>query len=486
MPTPSTSDARAADPQWQDVISDAFRTVAPETPEPVRLAVLEGAIPDDLRGVVLRNGPGRQERGGVRYGHPFDGDGFVQRLAFDDAGASWMGRFVRTEGFVAEEAADRILYRGFGTQKPGGLLPNLLRMRFKNAANTSMVQHAGKTLALWEGGLPHALDPDTLETLGPYDFDGVLRNRGIEAWVAPERPFSAHPVVCPATGDLYNFGTAYGRVHKLLIHRVDPQGACTTREIPLDTLPFVHDMTLTRRFVVLMLPAVSFDVPAALLGLKSPVASLSLRQAPGALWLVPRDGGAPIVLPVSPGFVFHWAAAWEARDTEPEGPDEVVFDGVKYDAFPRLDDVDGVMASGEPLVASMVRWTVDLETGGVAERPLHDLPVELPTSMGQGHERVVFSTGAPAGRRQPFLSALVRHGPQGVSLRELAPDLPGEPLVCGRWLVTQVWRASTSSSEVWVVDPDTLATVARLALPAPVPPALHGTWLPADRAAPWP
>jgi carotenoid cleavage dioxygenase-like enzyme len=236
-------------------------------------------------------------------------------------------------------------------------------------------------------------------------------------------------------------------------------------------------MALTRRFVVLMLPAVSFDVPSALLGLKSPVASLSLRQAPGALWLVPRDGGEPIVLPVSPGFVFHWAAAWEDRDHDPEGPDRLVFDGVKYDAFPRLDDVDGVMASGEPLVAYMVRWTVDLGTGAVVEQRLHDLPVELPTAMGTGPERVVFATGAPAGRRQPYLSALVRHGPDGVSMRELAPDLPGEPLVCGRWLVTQVWRAHTASSEVWVVDPDTLQTVARLGLPAPVPPALHGVWL---------
>jgi len=473
--------APARSPSWQEVIAEAFATLATEVAEPVALSVLEGEVPDDLRGVLLRNGPGRQERGGVRYGHPFDGDGFVQRVAFADGEVSYRARFVRTEAFVAEEAADRILYRGFGTQKPGGLLPNLLRMRFKNAANTSVVHHGGHTLALWEGGLPHAFDPVTLETIGPHDYDGVLRNEGVQAWLAPHRPFSAHPTICPRTGAMFNFGTAYGPTPQLLIHEVDETGRCRTRAHALDALPFVHDMVLTERFVVLMLPAVSFDVAAALLGLKSPVASLDLRDAPGELWLVPRGGGDPVRLPVSPGFVFHWACAWETRSRDPRGPDQVVMDGVKYDTFPQLDDVDTVLEGGDPLVAHLVRWTVDLRRGEVTERRLHDLPMELPTCMGEGPERVLFGTGAPAGRVQPFLSALVRHGPEGVTHRELAPDLPGEPLVCGRWLVTQVWRAQTASSELWVVDPDTLRTVARLALPAPVPPALHGTWLPAAR-----
>ena len=470
--------APGPDPAWQQVVSSAYGTLAKEVDTPIPIPLLEGRLPADLRGVLFRNGPGRQERGGVRYGHPFDGDGYVQRMVFGEEGVQWSGRFVRTAEWAAEEAADRILYRGFGTQKPGGVWANLLRMRFKNAANTSIVQHGGKTLALWEGGLPHEVDPSTLETLGPHDFDGVLRNRGIEGLVAPVRPFSAHPSVCPETGDLYNFGTAYGIKNRLLIYRVDPEGVCHTREIELEALPFVHDMALTRRFVVLMTPAVCFDIASALLGVKSPVQSLSLESAPGTLWLIPRDGGEPIHLPVSPGFVFHWGAAWEGRDHGLDG-DPIVLEGVKYDAFPRLDAMGDVMAQGESLLAYMVRWTVDLDTGTVKEERVHDLPVELPTSIGEGPERVVFATGAPPTRRQPYLSALVRHGPEGVSMRDLTPDLPGEPMVCGDWLVVQVWMARTSSTEVWVVDPNTLETVARLGVPVPVPPALHGAWLPA-------
>ena len=67
-------------------------------------------------------------------------------------------------GLVAPTSG-RMLYRGFGTNLPGGFFANALRMRFKNAANTSVVWHGGKLLALWEGGLPHRLDPTTLDTL---------------------------------------------------------------------------------------------------------------------------------------------------------------------------------------------------------------------------------------------------------------------------------------------------------------------------------
>ena len=461
------------DPAMHEVIDAASRTVATEISEPCTLRVLEGAVPADLRGVLLRNGPGRQSRGGVRYGHPFDGDGFVQRLAFSDDGVSYRARFVRTREYEAEEAVDRVLYRGFGTQKPGGITANLLRLRFKNAANTSVVHHGGVTLALWEGGQPHAIDPETLATLGRYDYAGALRTPWPDRVLAPERPFSAHPKRCPRTGELFNFGTAYGRTNQLLVYTIDPSGHANVRAVPLQGLPFVHDMVCTDHWLGFMLPAAGFDVPRTLLGLKSPVRSLTLRDAPGCLLLVPRDGAPAVSIEVSAGFVFHWAHAYERGG-------QLVVEGVKYGAFPALDDIVGTMASaGAPdLLATAVRFVVDPVARTVREEVLHDHPVELPTVRGHGPDRVVFATAAPVGRRQPYLSGLARHDARGLTFRDWFPDLPGEPLVCGDWLVTQVWRATTATTEVWVLDPEDLRVVSRLGLPRPVPLALHGTWIP--------
>ena len=73
----------------------------------------------------------------------------------------------------------------------------------------------GKLLALYEGGRPWQLDPDTLETVGEYDFDGELKGG---------YTYSAHPTWDPATGELFNFGIQYGRKTRLRTYRVDRAG----------------------------------------------------------------------------------------------------------------------------------------------------------------------------------------------------------------------------------------------------------------------
>ncbi|MFN9532059.1 MAG: carotenoid oxygenase family protein, partial [Cyanobacteriota bacterium] len=102
--------------------ASAFRNVTLElTDEPLKLR--SGAIPSELQGILYRNGPGRLERGGQWVHHPFDGDGMVTAVRFSPSGATLSNRFVRTEGWLAEEKAGKPLFRGvFGTQKPGGLL----------------------------------------------------------------------------------------------------------------------------------------------------------------------------------------------------------------------------------------------------------------------------------------------------------------------------------------------------------------------------
>ncbi|MFM7511084.1 MAG: carotenoid oxygenase family protein, partial [Bacteroidota bacterium] len=82
--------------------------------------MLAGHLPTDLRGTLYRNGPARFERGGTRADHWFDGDGAVLRVHFDGEKAVATYRYVRSAGFVEEEAADRCLYRGYGSLPPGG------------------------------------------------------------------------------------------------------------------------------------------------------------------------------------------------------------------------------------------------------------------------------------------------------------------------------------------------------------------------------
>ena len=94
-------------------------------------------------------------------------------------------------GYDAELRAKKILYRGtFGTQKEGGFLANFLDLRRKNVANTNVVYWGKRLLALWEGGLPHLMDPITLQTYGESRLAKVLK---------PGQNLCAHPRYDPAT-----------------------------------------------------------------------------------------------------------------------------------------------------------------------------------------------------------------------------------------------------------------------------------------------
>ena len=76
----------------------------------IKLPIISGSIPHSLRGKLYRNGPARLERGGIRVGHWFDGDGAVLGVDFGDEGATGTYRYVQTAGYEEEEAEGKLLY----------------------------------------------------------------------------------------------------------------------------------------------------------------------------------------------------------------------------------------------------------------------------------------------------------------------------------------------------------------------------------------
>lgn len=454
----------------------------------VRLSCTQGAVPRALRGTLFRNGPGRLERGDVHYNHPFDGDGMITRFAFDEGEVVYSNRFVRTRELEAEEEAGRVLYRGFGTNLPGGLLRNALRFRFKNAANTNVIAHGGRLLALWEGGWPHRLEPETLETLERFSFSGGLLNpfSRIERAIAPELPFSAHPSIDPETGEMFNFGIAYGARNRLLVYRISADDVLDEpRVVELDRMSFVHDFVLTPNWCVFFLPRVDFKVGRALLGLTTPVDSLSIQpEAPMTALLVPRRGGEPVRIELCSGFVFHFAHGYE------DGTGRLVLDGMRMAGFPDLSDYD-LLFSERGIPESMprpFRFVLDPVKKISVIQSLSRHPAELPrvaSDQGRGAHTAFWCTAAPPERPQPYLSALLRLEPEGchATLRELYPDLPGEPVIVRdddgqSWLLSLVYRAREHVSDLLILHPETLETQACLRLPHHVPPGFHGNWTP--------
>ncbi len=472
----------ATPPGHRQLVDAHLHDVEQEVDAELRL--LSGRIPVGLDGVWWRNGPGRFGRGQTRYGHPFDGDGLIVRMNLGPTEARVRTRFVRTPELIAEERAGRILYRGFGTDRPGGIAANAFRFQFKNVANTSVTWHAGRLRALWEGGAPTALDPHTLETLGIDDLGGVLRARGL----APPT-FSAHPRIDRASGTLWNFGLRWGLRQQLTIYAIDASGvARIERTLALDHLTFIHDFAITPRWFVFLLPAVRFDVARMALGLSAPARSLrAVRDAPMIALLVPRDGGPPLRVPTVPGFVFHIAGAFE------DDHGRIVCDALRLDGVPDLSDLDSLFGAGrEGGLAEPLRLIIDPETRRVVQtHRLGDVAAELPvTAVAAGQPyRSIWATAVVGGGRQPYHSSIIRFEPVigEVARRDVFPAIPSEPCFVRHpeprhaedgWILTVIHHPG-AAAELWVLDATTLDVVTRLGLPAALPPGFHGCW--ADR-----
>jgi len=150
-----------------------------------------GELPRELNGTLYRNGPNPQfDAPGA---HWFVGDGMLHAFHLENGRASYRNRWVRTPKWLAEHDAGRALFSGFGGRKLPDAPPTAISD--SGVANTNIVFHAGRLLALEEGHLPTEIEPGTLNTRGYCNYGGGISG-----------PFTAHPKIDPLTGEMVFFG----------------------------------------------------------------------------------------------------------------------------------------------------------------------------------------------------------------------------------------------------------------------------------------
>lgn len=454
------------------------------------LPLVEGEVPAELKGVLFRNGNGRFGQHGTGYDHFFDGDGMILRFDFKNGKIAYSNRYVRTREYLEEEKAGKILYRNFGTNIPGGFLKNFMKVKFKNTANTNIIWHGGKLLALWEGGVPHQLDPHSLETLSRYTFGGRLLNRfsRIDYLMNPELAFSAHPKVHPATGELYNFGLAQGSKNRLMIYRVSPEGALyEPASVELPELTFVHDFVLTASGrMVFLLPPVNFQLLKTFTGFLSPVDSISMQKDRPVKILVIKDGEVEAQLETSFNFTFHHANAFEE-----EG--KIMIDSMSMDTFPTGTSPRKSAETGDfnNPAAMLTRYTLHLESGKVDREQLSDHPGEFPQvhpGLGGYRHRYIWGAGTVPGNAGGLFQHLVKYDVETrtVQAKDFYPSLLGEPVFVPchgsnqedeGFLLMMSFEPDRQQTFLHVLDAKTLQQHARLLLPHNVPLGFHGTFV---------
>ena len=441
-----------------------------------------GRWPAELRGRFYRNGPALFERAGQRYHHWFDGDGMVQQFTFGSRGVSHVGRLVKTPKLADERAAGRFLHATFGTaiasevpmQGPDSI----------NVANTNAIEHAGRVLAMWEGGSAFALDPKDLSTTG-----AVTWKEGLE-----QIPFSAHPKL-DATGNLWNIGT-FG--DKLVVWHIDAAGQLARVQVGESPYPngMAHDVAVTAQYIVLPLPPVKMHYDAIGRGATAEQAFEFQRSEPLRVLVMRKDDIAQRrVFELPTQFVFHVGNAYERSD----GSIALTYVGAATHDFL----VHGAVAlvagqAAAPSGSTLQSAVLDMKTGQARVEAMHG-SIEFPRIDPR-------RIGLPA-RYLASAAAWKDYGPargalfHGVQLRDLQTGRVdrydyGERMVVEEhllvpkprasheldaWLLGTTFDAQRQVTIVNVLDARHVAAgpIAQAALPYWLPLGFHGNFTPA-------
>jgi len=417
---------------------------------------VEGAVPPELQGRYVRNGP--NPKTGFSP-HWFVGDGMLHGVELRDGKAVWYrNRWVRTRSFVEDASAT----------SPEGVCD-----RTVGRANTHVIGHAGRIFALVESSFPTTVTRE-LDTQGWFDFGGRLTTA-----------MTAHPKLCPRTGELHFFGYAYLPPF-LTYHRADAEGRLVQSEVievPGPTM--IHDFAITDRHVVFMDLPVVFDLELAQAG------TMPYRWSDeyGArVGLMPRGGTNADMrwFEVEPCYVFHPLNAFEEEGT-------VVVDVVRYGELWR---------QGAPTFAqaSLHRWRIGLSDGRVREQALDDRAIEFPrcderqTGLANRYGYAVYTErGADENTGTSLIKYDLRTGAS--AFHDFGSGrIPGEgvfvPASAGAaedegWVMAYVYDAMRDASDLVILDAAdfTAKPVATIRLPQRVPFGFHGSWIPDSAAA---
>lgn len=412
---------------------------------------VDGAVPEGLDGVYLRNGPNPPASKGV-VGHWFMGDGMLHGLRLGQGKAHWYrNRWVKTRALEGAQMRDQ-----FGKTD-----------RTVGASNTHVVPHNGSIYALVESSFPMRVSPD-LETLGTTDFGGKL-----------DSAFTAHPKICPVTGEMHAFG--YDWMAPYLVYFViDKDGQYVQREEIAVTGPtMIHDFALTRNHAVFMDLPVAFDIERAMKGTMPYAFSDSY---PARLGILKRGRPASETrwVSVKPNYTFHVSNAFEEADGT------MVVDVARYDELWRAD-------AGKFDVARMHRWVVKPGASAAEERPIDDRSIEFPriderlNGLPYRYAYAPMGLGA-VGPDQEF-SLLARYDMQTGKRTERdfgeavmsefvhAPKRADSAEDDG-WLMGFVYDKAANTSAFHILDAATLESQAKVHLPRRVPQGFHGSWAP--------
>ncbi|GMY22436.1 carotenoid 9,10(9',10')-cleavage dioxygenase 1 isoform X1 [Fagus crenata] len=400
-------------------LSGNFAPVREETP-PITDLLVKGHLPDCLNGEFVRVGPNPKFSPVAGY-HWFDGDGMIHGLRIKDGNATYVSRYVRTSRIKQEEffggakfmkigdlkglfgllmvnmqmlrgklkVLDVSYGTGTGTSLCMGLLPiksphirmQALTICLPYPANTALVYHHGKLLALSEADKPYALkvlEDGDLQTLGMLDYDNRLAHS-----------FTAHPKVDPFTGEMFTFG--YSHTPPYITYRVISKDGVMHDPVPITISDpiMMHDFAITENYAIFMDLPLYFR-PKEMVKENKLIFTFDATKK-SRFGVLPRYAKNELQIrwfELPNCFIFHNANAWEEED-------EVVLITCRLEN-PDLDMVNGLVKEKlENFSNELYEMRFNMKTGLASQKKLSVSAVDFPRvneSYTGRRQRYVYGT----------------------------------------------------------------------------------------------
>ena len=438
--------------------------------------VVEGEVPQELRGAFFRNGPNPQFAPRGEY-HWFGGDGMIHGFYIADGKVNYKNRYVQSVKFKKEIEAGRSLFGAFNPMEND---ESVMGLETDGLANTNIVYHAGKLLALEEAHAPFELDPMTLESVGPHTFGDKLVG-----------PMTAHPKIDPETGEMLFFGyNADGMISEhMSFHVVNKDGSLVRSEtFKAPYAAMVHDFMVTREHVIFPIMPLTGSMERAMTG--APVYAWEPEKGVH-IGIMPRNGTVDDLrwFQGDPSFVFH------PMNAHTDG-DIVTCDVCEFEEAPLFPMPDGTPGDPAKAIPRLTRWTFDLakNTNDYKWERLDDMACEFPR-LDERYSGANYRYGYFAADKNPQFkvggfNAIGRrdHETGKVELHDVGEACAtNEPIFVPRsadapegdgFVLANVYDANRKASHLVILDAQNVSgePLAKAYLDHRVPFGFHGNW----------
>ncbi|XP_014472372.1 PREDICTED: carotenoid isomerooxygenase-like isoform X2 [Dinoponera quadriceps] len=312
-----------------------LRNCEQEVVEPLA-GELTGNIPKWLKGTLLRNGLGSLKVGEHTFQHLFDGSALVHRFRIENGEVTYQSRFVQSDAYKENKAAQRIVFTEFGTKS----MPDPCRSIFHRVSSmfsqeeltdntmVSVYPFGDEFYTITEMPVMHRIDPTTLQTINKVkltDYINIVHH-------------TAHPLVM-SDGTVYNIGMGIRR-RKLQYNvvcfyprREITDKAGNKKELSMfdqatyvASIPcrrqlnpsYMHSFGITDNYFIIVVQPLTLSISKMMIKRQPPVSSLKWHKNKSTLiHVISRGTGRLVRTFVSETFFFfHIINQFETRDEQ--------------------------------------------------------------------------------------------------------------------------------------------------------------------------